>query len=301
MISVIVVNYEKYEDTFACVESILKSETTQEFKIIVVDNASPNESWEKFQILKDNEKIVLLKSDENKGYCAGNNIGIKYSLEKLNAEYIWILNPDTLVKKNTLQELYDFAITKEDLGILGCKLVYYPDTQFLQGLGGGDYGIYKYGELKPGPHIFHLEDSKTKLPEVVELDLIIGASMFIPTKVFEKVGFLNERFHLYSDETEFCLRVTKFGFKNYAISAATVYHKEGWRQKEQQLSAVYYTTRNSLFMIKELFPQNIRRNFFISFLRIFAYLKNLKFKEAKYQIKALHDFIFNIDGKAQLR
>ena len=54
-------------------------------------------------------------------------------------------------------------------------------------------------------------------------------------------------------------------------------------------------------MIKELFPQNIRRNFFISFLRIFAYLKNLKFKEAKYQIKALHDFIFNIDGKAQLR
>ena len=129
----------------------------------------------------------------------------------------------------------------------------------------------------------------------------IGASMFIPVKVFEKVGFLNERFHLYSDETEFCLRVTKFGFKNYAISSATVYHKEGWRQKEQQLLAVYYTTRNSLFMIKELFPQNLKRNFLISVLRVFAYLKNFKFREAKYQIKALHDFIFNIDGKAELR
>ena len=118
MTAILIVNYNKYEDTIACVASILKSETTEQYKIVVIDNASSNDSLEKLQILKENEKVVLLTAEENKGYCAGNNVGIKYALENLNPDFIWILNPDTLVEKDALQKLHDFAAKKDDLGIL---------------------------------------------------------------------------------------------------------------------------------------------------------------------------------------
>lgn len=304
MISVIVVNYEKYEDTFSCVESILKSETTQEFKIVVVDNASPNDSWEKLQVLKNNEKIVLLKSEENNGYCAGNNIGIKYSLKKLNADYVWILNPDTIVDNHAMQNLFDFQENHDECGILGCKLVYYPDTQYLQGLGGGMFEKNQFGALVPKTHLYHMYDSNVILPKVVKLDLIIGASMFIKSLVFKRCGLMDDRFHLYSDETEFCLRVTKFGFKNYAISGATVYHKEGWRQTTQKKIATYYGTRNSLYMTEMLFPENLKNHLFMQhyllFRKFLSGVKHKNFSEYKLLKKALQDFKHHVYGPVDL-
>lgn len=301
-VSVIIVNFNKYEDTIACVESIKNSDTIVSYNIILVDNCSSNNSFEQLQKITDNKIIYLLKSAKNNGYCAGNNIGIKFALENFNSEYIWILNPDTLVDKDAMQNLYNFAQTKNDLGILGCRLVYYPDTQFLQGLGGGNFKIQKSGLLAPGIHLYHLYPSDTELPAVVNPDLVIGASMFVPKKVFETCGLMNERFYLYSDENEFCLRVAKFGFKHYAISNATVYHKEGWRQNVQKLIAVYYTKRNSLIMTKELFPEHLFRNLFFSYCSqsILSYIWHRNWKALALYFKGINDFKKGIDGKVDL-
>lgn len=302
-VSVIIVNYKNYSDTQICVESLLKSETSLDFEIIIVDNNSLNES---FDVLKklENEKIKVLKSDENNGYCAGNNIGIKFALENSNTKYIWILNPDTLVDKSAMQNLFNFQEKHDDCGILGCKLVYYPDTQYLQGLGGGMYGKNKFGALVPKPHLYHLQDSNMKLPEWVRVDLVIGASMFIKSTVFEKCGFMEERFYLYSDENEFCLRATKFVFNHYAISSATVYHKEGWRQNIQKLSAIYYTTRNSLFMTQMLFPKNIKNHLLMqNYFLLRRFVKGIfgqGFTEYRLTKKALHDFRHRIYGRVDL-
>ncbi|MBR4624448.1 MAG: glycosyltransferase, partial [Alphaproteobacteria bacterium] len=110
MTSIIIVNYQKYEDTLACVDSILKSKTTEDYRIVIIDNASPNDSWERLQTFNSNSKVVTIQAKENNGYCAGNNIGIKYSLENIKPDYIWILNPDTLVKDDCLEKLHRFAV-----------------------------------------------------------------------------------------------------------------------------------------------------------------------------------------------
>lgn len=300
MTSIIIVNYQKYEDTFACVDSILKSKTTEDYRIVVVDNASPNDSWEQLQILNSNSKVVTIQAKENKGYCAGNNIGIKYSLENIKSDYIWILNPDTLVKEDCLEKLHAFAAQQNNLGILGCKLVYYPDTQYLQAFGGGNFGISKYGELRPKEHLYHLKPSDELLPDVITMDLIIGASMYIPSSVFHNVGMMNENFFLYSDENEFCLRILRAGLKNYAISSAVVFHKEGFRQQKQSLLASYYCSRNALYLVRDLYPQNLKRNIQIFFIRTFMYFCRFKFKQALYRIKAYRDFKKNIYGKVNL-
>lgn len=297
MTAIIIVNYNKYEDTFACVESILQTKTKEQYRIIIVDNASPNDSWEKLQKFKENNRISLLLANDNRGYCAGNNIGITFAMNNFQPDYIWILNPDTLIASDTLENLHNFAENKHDLGILGCKLIYYPDTQYLQALGGGDFRIHKYGELRPGQHLYHLQSSDMELPDVVELDLIIGASMYIPVKVFKQCGLMNERFHLYADENEFCLRVAKFGFKHYAISNAAVYHKEGWRQLKQNISGTYYNTRNTLYLIQELFPNNLKRNLFLSRLKVVYSIIRGKFKMAKAQYIGIRDFLHGIDGR----
>lgn len=301
-VSIIIVNYKKYEDALACVESIKKSETMLSYSIIIVDNCSPNDSFAQLQKIADGKTAFVLESKENKGYCAGNNVGIKFALEKFSPEYIWILNPDTLVDKNAMQNLYDYAKTKSDLGILGCRLVYYPDTQYLQALGGGNFKVQRNGLLAPGEHIYHLFPSYTKLPAEVRLDLIIGASMFIPRKVFEKCGLMDERFYLYSDENEFCLRTAKFGFSHYAISSATVYHKEGWRQGGQKLLAVYYTKRNSLIMTKELFPKYLRRNLFFSYVSKvpLSYIFHRNWKALSLYFKGIKDFKKGVTGKIDL-
>lgn len=302
MTYIIVVNYNKYEDTFACAESLLRTNATEAYHIVIVDNASTNDSWERLQELKDNRKITLLLAEENKGYCAGNNIGIRYAMSDSSADYVWILNPDTLVAPDALQRLHDFAQAKPDLGILGCKLVYYPDTQYLQALGGGNFGIQKHRMLCPGRHLYHLQSTDIELPEVVELDLIIGASMYIPVKIFQACGLMDERFHLYQDETEFCLRAAKFGFAHYAISSATVYHKEGWRQSEQKLEAVYYGTRNLLILTKMHFPRYLARNVFFTFAsrRFLSYIIRGKRRERRMLCRAVRDFFAGVEGKADL-
>lgn len=301
MTAIIIVNYIKYKDSLACVESIINSKTTECYHIVVVDNASSNDSWQQLQLLKQYECVTLLLAPDNHGYCAGNNIGIKYAMESLKTDFIWILNPDTLVETDTLQQLHDFAITKTDLGILGCKLVYYPDTQYIQALGGGNFGIQSHGELRPGPHLYHLMPSNIELPEVVELDLVIGASMYMPVKIFETCGLMNERFHLYADENEFCLRTTKYGFHHYAISRAVVYHKEGWRESGQQLMGTYYNSRNTLYLIQELFPEHLKKNLFVAVCRIFTYLLRGKLAFARMQVKGIYDFLKKIDGRVELK
>lgn len=300
MISIILVNYQKYEDTFTCVDSILESQTTEEYRIVIVDNASTNDSWEQLQKFKDNPKITLIQAAENNGYCAGNNIGIKYSIDNISPDYIWILNPDTLVTPTTMQVLSDYAKTKEDLGVLGCKLVYYPDTYHLQALGGGNFGLSPLGELRSKRPLYRMESSEKPLPKEVEVDIIIGASMFIPIGVFEKVGFLNEMFFLYADETEFCLRVLKAGFKNYAISEATVFHTDGYRQKTRSAYSEYYGNRNSLYLVRDLYPQNLRWNIVIYHLNTCYLLLKFKFKSVHYRTKAFKDFKNNVYGKVDL-
>ena len=176
MTAVVIVNYIKYEDTIAAIDSVLGSATNEDYRIIVVDNASPNDSFEELskhygmikitdsqknsngqehnviykRLFNDDDqkysaisfagKIALIKASENRGYCAGNNIGIRYAMDELGAEYIWILNPDTIVKPYTFENYMRYASMHTDVGIVGANLIYYPDSEHMQAYGGGKFG-----------------------------------------------------------------------------------------------------------------------------------------------------------------
>ena len=339
MTAVVIVNYIKYEDTIAAIDSVLESATNEDYRIIVVDNASPNDSFEELskhygmieitdpqrnskgqeyngiykRLFNDDDqkysaisfagKIALIKASENRGYCAGNNIGIRYAMDELGAEYIWILNPDTIVKPYTFENYMRYASMHTDVGIVGANLIYYPDSEHMQAYGGGKFGRRKSLVMGPFNHEYKDASVDTELPEEIELDVAIGASMFVRSEVFEKIGLMNEDYFLYSDENEFCLRAKKAGFRITAIRGAVVFHKEGYRENKQTLMAEYYITRNSLYMVNELYPKYFPIHYFFTAVISSDTIRKLfqgKFDLVKMKYRGIRDYRRGIKGRVSL-
>jgi len=258
---IILLNYNGWQDTIECLESVLKNDY-KNYQIIVVDNDSPNNSmdyiiswakgkqkvnyYENFQlkhlsqpfekkplefILYDKEEalnartlekekklnnsFIFIQAGENTGFAGGNNIGIKYALSKDDFEYIWLLNNDTVIEKNSLSSLVAYA-NKNQLGISGSSLMYYDNPKKIQAYGGH---INKF--FGTCTHIVDIKEIQNKL------DYVVGASFLINKKVIDKIGLLPEDYFLYYEETDYCFNARNNEFKLGIDIKSIVYHKEG--------------------------------------------------------------------------
>lgn len=164
---------------------------------------------------KHKNPMIFIQAGENGGFAAGNNIGMKYALAKDDFAYIWLLNNDTVIEKDTLSSLVAHA-TKDDLGISGSTLMYYDNPKQIQAYGGT---VNKF--FGTGKHILHVSDIAQKL------DYVVGASFLIDKKVIEKIGLLPEEYFLYYEETDYCFNARNHGFKLGIDTHSFVYHKEG--------------------------------------------------------------------------
>ena len=122
-LSVVIVNYGTFELTKNTVNSILDYSYPFSVEVIVVDNDSPDDSLSK---LKDyfTDKVKFIASSENRGFAAGNNL----ALRELNSKYILLLNSDTVVWENTLENIYEFMENNPDVGACGCQVLLEDNT-----------------------------------------------------------------------------------------------------------------------------------------------------------------------------
>lgn len=296
---IILVNYNSAADTLACISSIEKSETAFSFRIVVVDNCSTDGSIS--SLSDSNGTYDFVQAEANNGYCAGNNVGIHYAEKHYQFDYIWILNPDTEVLPDTLENMLSFAYKNQDVGLLGSLLLYNFDRDTIQAYGGNDIGFSKKLNFQILPHFFgrkKLSEVKDSLPDVIRCKTLVGASLLIKKAVFEQAGYLEESYFLYSDESEFCIRVArKTAFKICATKNAIVYHKEGSRKSDRKYITYYYLLRNWLFNTKVYY----------TYLTPYVYMYNLAFclkmkiqkqRELAYYVGwALKDFRKNVRGK----
>jgi len=164
---------------------------------------------------KLNNPIIFIQSDENGGFAAGNNIGINYALAKDDFEFVWLLNNDTVIKKDSLSTLVNHA-SKENIGICGSTLMYYHHPKEIQAYGGT---VNKF--FGTSKHILNVNDIDNKL------DYIVGASSLISKKVVDKIGLMPEEYFLYYEETDYCFNARTHGFKLGVAIDSIVFHKEG--------------------------------------------------------------------------
>jgi GT2 family glycosyltransferase len=227
-----IINYNGQENTLKCLDSLKKIAVKNfEVEVRVIDNHSkdPFTCQEKdyFPI-----KVSVYHSEKNLGFSGGHNIGIRYA-QKVNADYILILNNDVSVDKNLLVNLYE-EIEKQDAVAVVPKIYFTPGQEFHKSRykksDRGKVIWYAGGKLDwanlVGYHVGVDEVDSGQFSLVQETEFATGACVMIPLSVFKKVGMFDERYFLYYEDNDLCMRMKKLG-KIIFVPQAVLWHDNG--------------------------------------------------------------------------
>lgn len=299
-VSIIILNWNRLEDTIECIES-LKKITYLNYKVIVVDNGSKGNDAE---ILEEKYKdyIKVIKNKENLGFAGGNNVGIRQISKEGGSDYILLLNNDTVVEPNFLTELVKVGEADPRIGIVGGKILYYYDPNRIWYAGG------KWGKFSI---VYHVNVNKLDKDIVndrdTETDWVMGCLLLMKTSIIKEVGLLSEDYFLYVEETDFCLRVQKSGYKIYYTPKAKIWHKWGASTNKKRDSIIphYYSARNQLYFAKKYLPFNRKMAFYLFFFsyRMFRFIQWFfqgRWDFIKFACLGIGDFLRGRRGKREL-
>jgi GT2 family glycosyltransferase len=205
------------------------------------------------------DRIAIIQTGSNLGFAGGNNAGIQYALAQDDVAYIWLLNNDTVVDREALAEMVKTAESDRGVGITGSKLLYYDHPGTIQALGGAKINKWM-GTVR---HIGWLETDDGQREKNEGPDYIAGASMLVRREVVESVGPMDERYFLYCEDTDWCLRAREGGWRLMFCPRSTVWHKEGSTAGRKSKTTEYYSTRNTLILWKKFFPQYLPTAFIL--------------------------------------
>lgn len=280
MTYIIILSYNGAQDTIECIKSLTAIE--EQIKIIIVDNASTDASvetldkWIETQSYFSEEELTFIKSNENNGYAAGNNIGIKFVLSQNDAEFIWILNNDTIVDKNTLTELkktHEHFRQNYKIGFIGSKILDFKQRNIIQSSGTNKNLFGKRID-------YYANEDSSSLTTDFEVNDICGCSIFFSVETLKEIGLLPEEYFLYYEETDWMLKASMLGFYHFTSANSIVYHQAA-KSTGGQLSpfVIYYMTRNRIIFNKKY------KNRMFCLLFIFVYFNYSLFKALKYFFK----------------
>lgn len=280
-VAVIILNYKLKMLTLNCLDSVLSS-SYKNILPIIVDNNSEDGVKEALEKYSD---VSFIQAGDNLGYAQGNNLGIKKALKE-NADFIFILNPDAEVTSNAINILVTSA-RKYGSAIFGPKIYFggkESNSKIIWYAGG------KFDELNViGAHMGVDEKDLGQYDKQEDVDFVTGAAMFVSKEVFEKVGLFDERYFLYYEDSDFCFRAKKKGFRSVYIPEATVYHANAKSTGLGSSLQDYYITRNRMLFAEKFLSYRTR---FALFREAIKNFKNLDRK------KALIDFFLRKFGKS---
>ncbi len=243
-LSVIIVNWNTRDFLARCLSSITQAVQRMKAEVFVVDNASSDESG---KTVKENfTEVMLIENEKNLGFAAANNQALKQS----KGRYLLLLNPDTQVREGAIQKLISFMNLRPDVGITG--------VQLLNSDGSKQNSIANIPSLATEllnksllewlfPKRF--PGKRRNYPEPIEVESVIGACMMVRREALDQVGMLDEDYFLFLEETDWCYRMKKAGWKTYHVPQAEVYHFQGKSAEAERKRAKveYYRSRYHFF------------------------------------------------------
>lgn len=282
---IIILNWQNWQDTVACLNTLIQLKSSLPFKIIVCDNGSQDDSFSQlsrwayqhfpsdchiFNAVQDaanlsknlsnnHAKFTLIQTGKNLGFAGGNNVGIRYAMTDPDCEYLWILNNDTLVAENALEMLYCSAQHRPDVALFGSTVVDFSHPTVVQCAGGCRYfpWLTRFQNVFGGQSL-HFVLSQ---PENIKLDYVYGAAMFIRTDVVRRIGILNEEYFLFYEELDYTHRLKQQGLQIGWCKLSVVYHKcsatigqPQQNNKAQLRRATYYENLSTLKYTKNFHP-----------------------------------------------
>lgn len=261
---IIVLNWNGKNDTLDCLKS-LRSTDYENYKIIVVDNGSEDDSAA--AVRKEFPDVEIVETGKNLGFAGGNNVGIEYAI-KQGTDYVFLLNNDTTVDPAYLKTLVEAAEKYPQAGALGSKIYYHSEPERIWFAGGKINRLCNKGE-----HIGLDEIDKGQYDQIQEVGYLTGCALLIRREIVERVGILENDYFLYYEDVDYSLRIKNAGYKILYVPASKIYHKVSRATKAGSSSYIYYHVRNGLVNARR--NGNILVKIAIYFYTLYLFLKQI--------------------------
>lgn len=265
-ISVIIPTYNSGNTLKSCISSI-QNQTLKPFEIIVVNNGSSDGTDKK--IKKQFPKIKLINLKTNTGVTGGRNTGIKNS--SLKADYLFFFDHDMVADKNMLLELVRVAESDNEIGIVTPKIYYYGNKKRIWSAGTGI-------NLWTGKIIFRGGEDIGQYENVEEVE-VAPAAILVKRNVMKKLKYFDNIYFISYEDTDFCFRAKKEGFKTFYVPKAIAYHMLSWDPKDDAtrvLSRAYWIGRNRVIFMKKFGKSLLVFFFFIPIFMLFYFILAVK-------------------------
>lgn len=241
-VAIIVLNWNGLADTTACLESLARLDYPS-YEVVLVDNGSTDGSPSILR--KQFPTLTLIETGANLGFTGGNNAGLRYACEH-DADYALLLNNDTELDPSFLRVLVDTCEADPSIGIAGPTIYYHSQPDTIWSAGGrinwrnadttmDGIGQIDQGQFGPSPR---------------PMDFVTGCALLIRREVIDHIGLLDERFFLYYEETEWCIRAAKAGYRIVHVPLSKIWHKISIQKQEVTPYIVYYSGRNRLLFLR---------------------------------------------------
>lgn len=209
-----ILNYRRFSDTEKCLTDLMRSDLPAEVEFLIIDN-SPNDTPSEY-FKKSFPKIKVIRNLGNFGFAKGNNVGIRYVIER-GASHVLIINPDVTVGRRFLKPLLLGLEKDKEAMIIAPAICHEQNGKTFFGLWGKiDWRTCKATHL----NVRRLPKNKV----VKKAEFVTFACALIKTEVFSKVGLLDEQYFMYLEDVDFCLSVNRAGFKVLLHSGVVVDH-----------------------------------------------------------------------------
>ncbi|MEM7164000.1 MAG: glycosyltransferase family 2 protein [Planctomycetota bacterium] len=254
--AVLILNWNRADDTIECLESLTKMEGDGHFPV-VVDNGSTDDSMAR--IVERFPDLHVLENGENLGFAEGNNRGIEHSLA-LGADYVLILNNDVIVDPGLMRELLAAADAHPEAGVFGARVFDYKEPQKIQ------YGGAEWRSKTGHFYITDLNQTEadSKIHGVTSIPWACGCAFLARAEVFRKVGLMDPRYYLLWEEIDWCSRARAGGFDVVLVPDAKVWHKGSQSFDGGTFGALrsYYHWRNRMLWVEREFSFGQRCKFY---------------------------------------
>ena len=259
LVSIIILNFNAGKLLLNCIESLTKL-AYQNIELIIVDNVSTDNSQN--QCKEKFPQVKLIQNEKNSGYCGGNNVGIKNA----NGEFIIILNPDTIVESNLIDELLD-AYNIHGEGLYQPKILSLEDKSILQSTGNMIH-VFGFGFARDKGN-----QENNEIKETTKIGYAAGTCLFALKETFLKLKLFDEFLFLYHDDLDIGWRASQKEINSYIVPQTTIYHAESYSLKWSK-KKFFWLERNRRYCLMTHYSPNtlkiIKKELWITELLIWA-------------------------------
>ncbi|MEO3945599.1 glycosyltransferase family 2 protein [Gorillibacterium sp. CAU 1737] len=256
-ISIIIVNYKTPKITMEAIDSVYDSNTSYRFEVILIDNASNDGILE--EVKRRYPDVQCIGNEQNLGFARANNQGINQAVGR----YILLLNSDTRVESNTVDEMLSFMDNHPSIGASGCKVML-PDGSLDKACKRGFptpsasfYYMFGFPKLFPnsprfnGYQLGHLDPNASQ-----PMDCLVGAFMLVRRETLTQVGGLDEEFFMYGEDIDWCYRIKQAGWSIWYHPLVKITHYKGASSRRKPFKIVYEFHRAMILFHRKHYAAN---------------------------------------------